>query len=217
MTHITKDKGDIGVAETIRDLTRKGYTVFTPTISEHCPIDIIACKDNQCIRIQVKNRKNGYISNKTNWSDKNGGHTKYYSNTDFDYYAIYIPILDKVLYPSIKYGGCKIAFTLSNSAKPFYWWEDFLNFTDNAKRKSYKDFNIKLKFNNSRKRKLKSFQSRKVKRPTKKELNKLLWKVPSTKIAKQFKVSNTTISKWAKYYGLKKPGRGYWSKHYLTA
>jgi HNH endonuclease len=53
---------------------------------------------------------------------------------------------------------------------------------------------------------------RKVKRPSKEELEKLLWEKPTTQIACQFGVSDVAIYKWAKLYGLSKPPRGYWSQ-----
>ena len=55
-------------------------------------------------------------------------------------------------------------------------------------------------------------QFRKVVRPSKEELNKMLWEIPSSEIAKKFGVSGKTIEKWAKRYGLVKPIRGYWQK-----
>ena len=53
---------------------------------------------------------------------------------------------------------------------------------------------------------------RKVERPTKESLNKLMWECPATEISKRFNVSDTTISKWCKFYGILKPARGYWTK-----
>jgi len=50
------------------------------------------------------------------------------------------------------------------------------------------------------------------KRPSKEELEKMLWKIPNTKIAKEFKVSGVAVAMWAKYYGLSKPKRGYWAQ-----
>ena len=49
-------------------------------------------------------------------------------------------------------------------------------------------------------------------RPNKKELEKLLWEIPTTKIALMFNVTDKAISKWCKSYGLTKPPRGYWTK-----
>jgi hypothetical protein len=54
--------------------------------------------------------------------------------------------------------------------------------------------------------------TRKVERPTREVLEKLLWEMPTSKIAKQFGVSDNAVAKWAKSYGLNKPPRGHWSK-----
>jgi len=54
--------------------------------------------------------------------------------------------------------------------------------------------------------------SRKVDRPSKADLEKLVWEVPSTYIAKAFGVSDRAIGKWCKELGIAKPPRGYWTK-----
>lgn len=54
--------------------------------------------------------------------------------------------------------------------------------------------------------------SRKVERPSKEVLAKLLWEKPTQQLAKYFGVSDVAIAKWAKAYGLTKPPRGYWMK-----
>jgi len=48
---------------------------------------------------------------------------------------------------------------------------------------------------------------------TKEELEKLVWEIPTSKIAKQFGVSDTAIAKRCKKLGIKKPSRGYWAKN----
>lgn len=58
------------------------------------------------------------------------------------------------------------------------------------------------------------FNLRRVIRPSKEELAKLLWEKPTSTISKIYNVSDTTISKWAKSYELTKPSRGYWEKLY---
>lgn len=59
------------------------------------------------------------------------------------------------------------------------------------------------------------FDNRKVQnRPSKEELEKMVWNKPTTEIAKQFKISDSAISKWCKSYRISKPPRGYWSKFY---
>ena len=50
------------------------------------------------------------------------------------------------------------------------------------------------------------------KSPGKKELEDVIWKLPTTQIAKKYNVSDKAVEKWAKYYGIKKPPRGYWAK-----
>lgn len=52
---------------------------------------------------------------------------------------------------------------------------------------------------------------RKVQRPSREDLEKMLWEIPTTAIARIFGVSDTAVSKWAKIYNLPKPPRGYWS------
>lgn len=55
-------------------------------------------------------------------------------------------------------------------------------------------------------------QNRKVNRPTKEELQDLLWKMPTTHIAQKYNVSDNAVGKWCKIYDIDKPPRGYWSK-----
>ena len=145
MVHITKEKGDLAVVLVIADLTKKGYYCLTPVVSEHLPFDLIAYKDNKCYRIQSKYSEDGFIKNVNSWSDRKGTHKRKYNQQDFDYYGLYLPNIDKIVYPAIKFGGAKIAFTVSKSATPFYWWEDFLSFTDEACKKTYRDFGVSLK------------------------------------------------------------------------
>ena len=53
---------------------------------------------------------------------------------------------------------------------------------------------------------------RKVHRPEKDILEKLVWEKPTTHIAADLGVTDTAITKWCKYYGIIKPTRGYWTK-----
>ena len=48
--------------------------------------------------------------------------------------------------------------------------------------------------------------------PTKEVLADLIWRMPTTHIAKQFSVSDKAVDKWCKYYSLAKPPRGYWRR-----
>lgn len=137
MKHHTKEKGDIAVTKIISDLTEKGYDICLP-ISEHLPFDLIAYKDHISHRIQCKYAVDGAIAPKTSWSDKNGYHEKKYNLCDFDYFAIYLPEIKICVYPSSIYMGKKITTKLPNSAKPFYWYEDFYNLPKRRKEKHLK-------------------------------------------------------------------------------
>lgn len=65
-----------------------------------------------------------------------------------------------------------------------------------------------LKCSNSKPR----LDKRKVERPSKEELQKLVWELPTMGLAKQFGVSDKAIEKWCKDYQIAKPPRGYWAK-----
>lgn len=205
--HHTKHKGDIATAKTILDLTQKGYVVFAPVICENARFDLIAYKDSKCYRIQCKYSILGIANNKTNWADKNGTHSKTYSKEDFDYYAVYLPEIDKVCYPSTDFIGIKIRHQVPKSATPFWWYEDFLEFTDSAEKKTYKDFGYEITRDFFTRE-----GTRKVQRPSKEELEKLIWEFPMTTLSKKFGVSDNAIRKWAQSYGIKTPHQGYWLK-----
>lgn len=53
---------------------------------------------------------------------------------------------------------------------------------------------------------------RKVERPDRDELYKLVWRTPTECLAKSLGVSGAAIAKWCKIYNISKPPRGYWSK-----
>jgi len=204
-----KLKGDIGAIQVIADLAKKGYVLFTPVVCESLPFDVIAYKDGVSLRIQCKYSSNGNVSSETSWTDKNGSHKRPYSDSDFDYYGIYLPDIDKVVYPSVKLRGIKIATEVRNSATPFHWWEDFTEFTDVERKRTYRDFGVTL----TSPFKGKTLESkRKVTRPTKEELKTLLWEIPTQRLAEKYGVSDVAISKWAKAYKIEKPPRGYWAK-----
>jgi transposase len=189
---------------------------------------------------------------------------KLYLDSDFDYYGIYLPDIDKVVYPSIKFKGAKIASEIRVSSTPFYWWEDFTGFTDKAEKRSISklgfttrkcidssDYELveipkkeslqdmllknsiakiaeqykisqyvvsgwveKYNLSNQKNKKKTHNQNKKIKPnyPNKEELEKLLWEVPTTILAKRFGVSDVALAKLCKRIGIDKPPRGYWAK-----
>jgi len=47
---------------------------------------------------------------------------------------------------------------------------------------------------------------------SKEDLEKLVWQIPTTKIANRFNCSDVMITKLCKKWGISKPPRGYWTK-----
>lgn len=132
--HHTKFKADIGVAKPIANLLTKGYIPCVP-LSEHQSYDLVAVLDNgSAVRIQVKYatlKKNGTIEVKfrTGWVDKYGMHMRDYNNDDFDYYAIYCPEKEVVLYiPNTRDCPKVIRFDrpANNQDKYVKWANDYL-------------------------------------------------------------------------------------------
>lgn len=54
---------------------------------------------------------------------------------------------------------------------------------------------------------------RKVERPSKDVLEKLVWEQPLTQVAQAFGVSDKSIAHWCSQLGISKPPRGHWAKH----
>ena len=133
--HHTKTKADIGLTKVITDLTVKGYIPCIP-LSEHQPYDIVAIgAGGKAIRLQAKYatlRQNGIVEVRwrRNWADRHGSHTRSYSQEEFDYYAIYCPQKDVVVYvPNSK--RCPKVIRFSDSAnhqkKHVHWFRDYLD------------------------------------------------------------------------------------------
>jgi len=101
-SHHTKDKGDLGVLKAQIDLFEQGFTIFVP-LTEHCPFDLVAYKNGEFRRVQVKYRsldRFGKVDVKfsTCWSDRNGTHTLPIDKTEVDIYCVYCPEADECYY-----------------------------------------------------------------------------------------------------------------------
>jgi hypothetical protein len=102
-SHHTKDKGDLGVAMVICDMSRNGIDVYIP-LSEHQPSDLIAVNSaGRMARVQVKYRsltRTGVIEVhfRSIYSDSHGYHEKPVDRSQFDCYAVYCPDNAKVYY-----------------------------------------------------------------------------------------------------------------------
>ena len=84
------------------DLFEQGFTIFVP-LTEHCPFDLVAYKDGEFRRVQVKYRsidRTGKIDVKfsTCWNDRHGTHVRPIDKGDIDLYCIYCPDTDECYY-----------------------------------------------------------------------------------------------------------------------
>jgi hypothetical protein len=100
--HHTKTKGDLGVLKAQVDLFEQGFTVCLP-LTEHAPFDLMAYKDGEFRRVQVKYRalnKQGALEVKfsTCWADRNGTHIVPIDKEEVDLYCIYCPDTDQCYY-----------------------------------------------------------------------------------------------------------------------
>jgi hypothetical protein len=131
--HHTKVKADIGLAKVISDLTIKGYVPCIP-LSEHQPYDVVAIRNGRAVKLQVKYarlKRNGTVEVRfrRSWADKRGSHTEAYAKDEFDYYAIYCPEKDKVLYVPNE-ANCPKAIRFerpcNNQARYIKWADNYL-------------------------------------------------------------------------------------------
>jgi hypothetical protein len=100
--HHTKQKGDLGVLKAQVDLFEQGFTVLVP-LTEHSPFDLVAYRDGEFRRVQVKYRKldkSGKMDIKfsTCWTDKHGTHTVPVNKSEVDIYCVFCPDTDECYY-----------------------------------------------------------------------------------------------------------------------
>lgn len=192
MRYKTNEKGDIGKFKIMEDLIKKGFYVSLP-FQENLPYDLIAHdpKTNKIYRIQCKYsaESNKMISNSV------GG----YKENDFDYYGIFLAKECYILYPSIKFKQKTIRTTIPNSSNGYYWYEDFLNFTDNAQKKPGKVFKPKKCCD--------KISLRKTVRPTKEQLEKEISELGYCGTGRKYGVSNNTIKNWQEHYKKMEPSQ----------
>jgi hypothetical protein len=100
--HHAKQKGDLGVLKAQVDLFEQGFTILAP-LTEHSPFDLVAYRDGEFRRVQVKYRKldrHGKLDIKfsTCWADKNGTHTVPIDKNEVDLYCVFCPDTDECYY-----------------------------------------------------------------------------------------------------------------------
>ena len=112
---------------------------------------------------------------------------------------MYLPEIDKCIYPSISYAGAVFRITKCNSATPFYWYEDFLEFTDNSQKKNYRDMGWTIDVLSNENILNKHLKRRKVERPPLEEIIKLVEEKGYSETGRMFGVSDNAVRKWIKF------------------
>lgn len=199
----TNAKGCLALHKVCADLIQKGHQPFLPSGEMQSPCDmvVITCA-GQVWRLQIKHSANGLVPahRKTTIPSK-------YTAADFDFYGIYLPSIDQVIYPSVSFGGKTIVSTPPETHGNFWWYKDFLEFTSAANPRTRRDLELDMDFS----RRIRP-NARKVQRPSADKLQHELLTMPTVHVAKMYRVSDNAISRWAKEYGLVKTTRGAWTK-----
>ncbi|MES9872520.1 MAG: group I intron-associated PD-(D/E)XK endonuclease [Candidatus Sedimenticola sp. 6PFRAG7] len=100
--HHTKEKGDLGVLKAQLDLFEQGFVILNP-VTEHAPFDLVAYREKEFKRVQVKYKsldRTGAITVhfRSSWADKNGTHMRQIDKSEVDLYCIYCPDTDECYY-----------------------------------------------------------------------------------------------------------------------
>ena len=101
-SHHTKSKGDLGVLKAQVDFFEQGFTICVPQ-TEHSPFDLVAYKDGEFRRVQVKYRalnKSGALSIhfRSVWADRHGTHIVPIDKNEVDLYCVNCPDTDECYY-----------------------------------------------------------------------------------------------------------------------
>lgn len=230
MAHHTNGKGDIGVAKVCADLTERNIHVFVPAFSGHLKYDLIADIEGRLYKVQSKYRAPGkrghsvHVPSKTSWANSRGAQSAKYVEGDFDFYAIWVPTLARVLYVPFCGKGISIA-TKESRTSEYYWWEDFLDLSFTLPPRRPRTCISPDYESRQRRRARQKAQGDGVTAmprrntnaghanwPTAAVLAKLVWKEPTSTIAKRLGVSDKAVEKHCRKLGIEKPPRGYWAK-----
>lgn len=217
---ITKQqKSEIALLKTKMTLLQKGWMIFESSVDYWQPFDLLIIhpsNTSRILKIQVKYSHDGFIRNGSTISNRTGNVSKKYSDGDFDYFAVYLPAADVVVFPSIHFRGCMIATEHRSSSIKYYWYEDFLELTDTAEKITREKMNLEPEWNNRQKLKPK-FKVLPENRPTKEELQLMLLEMPIRKIGERFGVSGNAVKRWIDACGedMEIPVHGHWQRIHM--
>ncbi|MFM9826422.1 group I intron-associated PD-(D/E)XK endonuclease [Flavobacterium sp.] len=150
-------KGAQAVIKVKNDLIEKRIIPLVSEV-EQLPFDLVGfnLENHKFIRFQIKFASTKRVRVKNTKYNYRSKKISKYLDGDFDFYAIYIPDKDRILYVPFKLGGKNISFQINDTGRPFNWWEDFLEIKDNNlyRKKTCKDFGITPKKYGGRKIKM---------------------------------------------------------------
>lgn len=196
----------MAVAKAVVNLAEKGFSVFTDALADNHRFDLVAYRDGVFTRIQCKYSEQGIVPSASVWSNRQGNVKRAYLAGDFDYFALYLADIDVVIYPSLAFAGATIRWTAPTTQAPCYFFEDFLDFTDDAAKRTFRDFGKTADdLTCSRER------QKKIKLSTE-EITKLLWEKPKTEVALELGVARQTLDRYCERRGIVPPPRGYWRR-----
>lgn len=202
----TNAKGNLAVAKAVVDLTEKGFSVFTDVLADNHRFDLAAYKEGVFTRIQCKYAEQGTVPASSSWSNRGGNMKRAYLVGDFDYFALYLADIDVVVYPSLAFAGATIRWTPPTTQAPCYFFEDFLFFTDEAEKRTYRDFGKTAEDLTCSKHRQKKI------RLSAEEIHQLVWSKPATEVALELGVARQTLDRYCERREIVRPPRGYWRR-----
>lgn len=198
----------IALYATCKRATELGFTPLLPAAEAQAPYDLVLVKHGvrqPPLRVQVKHRTTGVLPARASGTGRRA------SERDFDFYALYVPAIDRAIFVPVVLAGATIATEMPNSATPFYWWKDFDNGPNTRvpARRNFADFGVTL-----------TRESRRGRRADKEsgtwpdDAMLLSWveEYPMTEIGRRVGVSETAVRKRIAKLGAQGHPRGYWSK-----
>jgi hypothetical protein len=117
--HHTKDKGDLGVAHAIGDLSDQGFVVLV-ALTEHAPFDLVGYRAGTFVRVQVKYRALSAtgtieVQFRSTWSDSKGRHVRSLNKENIDVVCVYYPDTRACYYVDPKYFGRSVTLRVTPS------------------------------------------------------------------------------------------------------
>lgn len=191
--NINAQQANLAVHKVIVDLLSKGHSPFLPTGEYGLPCDMIVITScNRTLRLQVKHAKNGFVTKHR----KLYTGSQVYVESDFDYYALYLPEVDVVFYPSLKFAGITIAQTIRKTDGPFWWYQDFLEFTDEAATHTGREMGADFSHKNMT-------RSERKPKPSKEQMQEwVAEEISLREMARRANVSDVSIKTWLRKYNL---------------